>query len=121
MGSVHLDMDSEKFDAIAFAAFGQIYYWKKIISNCCGCWAPILQKSDSIVFAKMVLQDVFSARLVPLLTVLGNMENVTVHDVVRSVVSEVYQCISKTQWLEMEELMDYSAPLRAIRYKYSYE
>ena len=124
------ERDKEKDEAIMYATFGQIYFWKKIVQNCCVCWVPILTRAESVEMAYIVLDEIVSKRLLSLLTVLdrGFSTKYQTYDVVevvqdhiRCIVSDIYETISTAKWFDYDELMIASAPLRAIRHKYTYE
>jgi len=128
----------ENHEAIIFATLGQTLRLKKLVVNMISYWVPCLFRNGVCEkeLAKFIFIDVIAGRILPILTTWTNIltspeggmisitnletENGnTAMDIKRApsiekeVLSEIWDIVKKTGWLEEEQFMLSAAPLRA--------
>ena len=133
------DDDRRLLDALLFATFGQLIRLAQLVSNVTKYWSPLLlpllpNDDGTIVdavdsgnsdldsgnndLARFVLVEVISQKILPIANVLlddtHNFPHPAVAVEVRLIVSRVWNDVRDAKWLNRDDLMVYSSPLRAF-------
>ncbi len=104
--------DGKLADAVSFATIGQLQSLWKLVKNLIIYWYPTFDKSSKV--AKFCLIDIMTYRFLPIFSALTFPSNNKIAVRAREIFISIWNLMKDMKWLDRDDLMLQSSPMRAV-------